>query len=74
MAETPQETPQEALKGAVEAAGGFTALGRKLGISGEAIMQWGVVPLRRVPDIERITGVARERLRPDYWPPKDAAE
>ena len=68
------ETPQEALASAVDVAGGFTALGRKLGISGEAIMQWSVVPLRRVPDVERITGIARERLRPDYWVPKEAAE
>ena len=39
------ETPQKALSRAVKTAGGFTALGRKIGISGEAIMQWN--PYRR---------------------------
>jgi DNA-binding transcriptional regulator YdaS (Cro superfamily) len=68
------ETPQEALKGAVEAAGGFTALGRKLGISGEAIMQWDRVPPRRVLEVEKATGISRFLLRPDIYPPQEAAE
>jgi DNA-binding transcriptional regulator YdaS (Cro superfamily) len=69
------ETPQEALENAVSLAGGFTALGRRLGISGEAIMQWDMVPPRRVLEVERVTGVAKERLRPDlYRPTTEAAE
>lgn len=68
------ETPQEALASAVSVAGGFTALGRQLGITGEAIMQWKRVPAHRALDIERVTGVAKERLRPDLWVPQEAAE
>jgi DNA-binding transcriptional regulator YdaS (Cro superfamily) len=68
------ETPEQALDIAIAAAGGFTRLGRMLGISGEAIMQWKRAPAQRVLDIERVTGVAKERLRPDYWAPKEAAE
>ncbi len=61
------ETPQMALKRAVEVAGGPTALGRLLGISGEAIVQWGRVPPLRVLDVERVTGVPKELLRPDLY-------
>jgi DNA-binding transcriptional regulator YdaS (Cro superfamily) len=68
------ETPKEALKRAVEAAGGFTALGRRLKISGEAIMQWDRVPPLRVLQVERITGVSRHLLRPDVYPAREAAE
>ena len=68
------ETPQEALASAVDTAGGFTALGRKLGISGEAIMQWDRVPPRRVLEVEKATGISRFLLRPDIYPPQEAAE
>lgn len=67
-------TPQQALEHAVMAAGGFTALGRKLGISGEAIMQWNMVPPRRVLEVEKATGISRFLLRPDIYPPSEAAE
>jgi DNA-binding transcriptional regulator YdaS (Cro superfamily) len=68
------ESPQEALQSAVVAAGGFTALGRRLGISGEAIMQWDMVPPRRVLEVEKVTGISRFLLRPDIYPPSEAAE
>ena len=68
------ETPQQALESAVSLAGGFTALGRKLGISGEAIMQWDMVPPRRVLEVEKVTGISRFLLRPDIYPPQEAAE
>ena len=68
------ETPEKALETAVKIAGGFTALGRKLHISGEAIMQWETVPPRRVLAVERVTGVSRFLLRPEIYPPQEAAE
>lgn len=58
---------------AVKAAGGMTALARKLNerghrIKGHAtIYQWGQtrVPAEYCPDIEALTGVSCEELRPD---------
>ena len=57
----------EGLKAAVEAVGGLRALARLLGITHQAILQWDKVPAERLLEIERVTGVARERLRPDLY-------
>jgi DNA-binding transcriptional regulator YdaS (Cro superfamily) len=54
---------------AVEAAGGFHALGRALGISGAAVVQWTRVPVTHVLEIERLYRVPRWELRPDIYPP-----
>ena len=62
------ETPQEALKRAVKIAKGYAALGREIGITGEAIKQWDTVPPLRVLQVERATGVPRYLLRPDLYP------
>lgn len=43
-------------------------LARKLGISPSALSRWDVVPPYRVLAVEAITGVRRERLRPDLYP------
>lgn len=46
------------------------ALAEALGITQPAIAKWfraGKVPLERVADIERITGIPREALRPDVF-------
>jgi DNA-binding transcriptional regulator YdaS (Cro superfamily) len=42
-------------------------LGRRLGISSQAISQWKKVPAERVADVEAITGVPREQIRPDIF-------
>ena len=52
---------------AIKNAGGIYALGRKLGISGQAVQQWRMVPANRVVAIERLTGVPRRELRPDLY-------
>jgi DNA-binding transcriptional regulator YdaS (Cro superfamily) len=52
---------------AIEAAGGVRALARALGIKHPAILQWVRIPAQRVVDIERVTGVPREQLRPDLY-------
>jgi DNA-binding transcriptional regulator YdaS (Cro superfamily) len=59
----------EALQEAVKAAGGVRALGRMLGTSHTAIMRWDQVPALRVLEVERLTGVSKERLRPDLYRP-----
>jgi DNA-binding transcriptional regulator YdaS (Cro superfamily) len=56
------------LREAIRAAGGVRPLGRLLGISGSAIVQWERTPVLRVLEIERLTGVSRHRLRPDVYP------
>jgi DNA-binding transcriptional regulator YdaS (Cro superfamily) len=64
----------EGLKLAVEAAGGLRPLARLLGINYQSIQQWEKIPADRLIEIERLTGIARERLRPDlYRMPPDAA-
>jgi len=65
--ETPN-TQFNALQRAIEKAGGITALAKTLGLSGHAVIyQWGInqVPAAKCPDIEAITGVRCEELRPD---------
>lgn len=42
-------------------------LARKLGISRQAIEQWKRIPAGRIVDIERVTGISRERLRPELY-------
>ena len=60
----PMETP---LERAIEAAGSQLALARGLGISHQAVAQWERVPAERVAEVERITGIPREQLRPDIF-------
>lgn len=50
-------------------AGGCTALARELGISKSAVSQWDRVPVERVLDVERMTGISRYRMRPDIYGP-----
>ena len=47
-----------------------TRLAEALEISKAAIFQWKAngVPAERVLDVERITGVARQKIRPDIYP------
>jgi DNA-binding transcriptional regulator YdaS (Cro superfamily) len=59
---------KEALKRAIDAAGGLTKLARPLGISAQAILQWQEVPPLRVLAVEQISGVPRHELRPDLYP------
>lgn len=42
-------------------------LSRHLGISEQAVGQWRRVPIHQVFQVERITGIPRERLRPDIY-------
>jgi DNA-binding transcriptional regulator YdaS (Cro superfamily) len=55
------------IKLAVKAAGGHRKLGRMLGISHQAIGQWESIPAERLIEIEILTGVPREELRPDLF-------
>ncbi len=59
---------------AIKAAGGVTALARGLGIRREAIYQWDKVPSERIVEIERLTRVPREDLRPDLYRRDDVSQ
>lgn len=40
---------------------------RKLGLTRGAVAKWSRVPADRVVEVERITGIPREALRPDLY-------
>jgi DNA-binding transcriptional regulator YdaS (Cro superfamily) len=62
------------LEAAITASGTAVQLAAHLGITPQAINNWQRVPLARVADVERATGVPREVLRPDYnWQKADNA-
>ena len=52
---------------AIEAAGTGEKLAAILEITPQAISQWEKIPLTRVFDVERLTGVPRHELRPDFF-------
>lgn len=57
----------QGLQLAIEAAGGVGALARGLGIKQPSVSSWAKIPADRVIAIETITGVGRDRLRPDLY-------
>jgi DNA-binding transcriptional regulator YdaS (Cro superfamily) len=58
------------LQQAIKKAGGKAALARKIGVSAQALGRWTRVPPIRVLGVEAATGIRREVLRPDIYPPK----
>lgn len=46
---------------------GLTPLAKRLGIRPQSLIQWRRVPLRRVVDFETVTGIPRERIRPELY-------
>jgi DNA-binding transcriptional regulator YdaS (Cro superfamily) len=54
---------------ASEKFGGLTGLAAALGCSTQALRWWRThyVPAERVVEIERVTGIPREELRPDLY-------
>ena len=53
---------------AVNACGGrMNRLAEKLGVTPQAVSQWKVIPLSRLLEIEELTKVDREILRPDLY-------
>lgn len=64
---------QEAINAMPDRSGKLASLAEKLGITSQALSQWHRVPVSRVIEVERITGVPKEKLRPDIYPPQEAA-
>lgn len=46
-------------------------LATSLGITRGAIAQWTKVPVERVVEVERVTGIPRRLLRPDLYETSD---
>lgn len=57
------------LKRAVKLSGGAAELGRRLGITSQAVSNWTICPVRRAKAVEEATGgeITREMLRPDVF-------
>ena len=62
-------TPRIALEQAAKNVGGFGQLARLLRVSRQAVYKWleTKVPPKRCVDVERVSGVPREKLRPDIY-------
>jgi DNA-binding transcriptional regulator YdaS (Cro superfamily) len=58
---------RELLERAVAQAGGYRALARELGVRHTTVLRWRRVPAEHVVEIEGISGIPRERLRPDLY-------
>lgn len=58
---------------AIKAAGGISALARRLGLAQPSVSNWSRVPAERVLAVEAITAVPRSALRPDLYPEIETA-
>jgi DNA-binding transcriptional regulator YdaS (Cro superfamily) len=56
---------------AIKKAGGVRALARMLGVAHQALMGWRRIPASRILQIEMLTGIPREKLRPDLYAPRE---
>lgn len=62
------ELREHGLDEAIKAVGGVGALARALGISQPSVSNWSRVPPERVLEVEKVSGIGRQRLRPDLYP------
>ena len=65
---------QEALKRAIKAAGGTNAMAKACKVAAPSVSQWTIAPPLRVLQIEAASGVSRQELRPDLYPPEREKE
>jgi DNA-binding transcriptional regulator YdaS (Cro superfamily) len=52
---------------AIKAAGSMRKLAKLLGIRQQSVCKWKKIPAHHILEIERLTGVPREELRPDLY-------
>ena len=59
---------EDALEAAIRSVGSSQELARLVGVTPQAISQWRRVPAMRVLQVEAVSGIRRELLRPDIYP------
>ena len=64
---TREKEREKGLRLAIEAAGGVRPLARLLGIAPSSLLEWWRVPAHRILQIEAVTDIPREKLRPDLY-------
>jgi DNA-binding transcriptional regulator YdaS (Cro superfamily) len=57
----------QGLKLAIAAAGTKYRLAKLLKITPQALQRWQRIPIGRVVEVEKVTGISRERLRPELY-------
>jgi len=62
-----EKTRDPIIEEIVRLCGSQAALSKYLNISRQAVCQWQVVPARYVSKISFLTGISRERIRPDIF-------
>ena len=55
------------LRLAIEAVGTRYRLSKLLGLSTTSTQNWDRIPLTRILEVEKVTGVPREKLRPELY-------
>jgi len=55
------------LKAAVAAVGTRYRLSKMIGVTPSSVLKWKTIPIGRLADVERVTGLPREALRPDLY-------
>jgi DNA-binding transcriptional regulator YdaS (Cro superfamily) len=66
-----QSNSSDGLEEAIASVQTAANLAQKLGVTPQAVSNWRKVGVtaQRAIDIERATGVSRQKMRPDLWPP-----
>jgi DNA-binding transcriptional regulator YdaS (Cro superfamily) len=57
----------DGLRRAIAKIGSVNALAKALGMSTQALSDWRRVPSHRILQVEDVTGIRREELRPDLY-------
>lgn len=68
----PRKPRNPGFERAIAACGGkLQNLADRLGLSLQGVHKWGRdIPIDRIEDVERVTGVPRQELRPDFFAPR----
>lgn len=66
----PEKIDDEGIRLAVAAVGSFNALAKALGMAPVSVMGWKRIPSHRILQVEKVTGISREVLRPDLYRPR----
>jgi DNA-binding transcriptional regulator YdaS (Cro superfamily) len=67
---------ESSIEKAVQAVGSQSALARAVNVTPQAVQQWveaGRVSHKKVIEVERVSGVPRQELRPDIYPSEASA-